>query len=75
MLKIWPLSQTGIVGEGHLKIGIIYILISKDLQRFMKFWALVFDVSRSQGICSGHGGGDIIICTPYLPQSTVLAVS
>ena len=39
-----PLSQT----EGHLKIWIIYILISKDLQSFMKL--------RYQVICGGGPG-------------------
>lgn len=32
---------------------IIYILIYKDQETFMKFWALVFELSRSQDVCGG----------------------
>ena len=46
----WPISQTWIVAQDHLKIGIIYILMSTDLQNFMKFCELVFEFSRSQVI-------------------------
>ena len=48
----WHLnSQTWIVAKGHLKIGIIYILISKDLQSFMKLCALAFEfISFTRGV-------------------------
>ena len=37
------------VTEGHLKIGIIYMQISKDLQSIMKLFSLVLELSHLQG--------------------------
>ena len=55
--------------QNHLKIGIIYILISKDLQSFMKFCPLVFELSRSQVICGGGGCGGATRPKPIYSQT------
>ena len=42
--------------NGHLKIGIINIMISKDMQSFMKICALVFELLHSQLVWGRWGG-------------------
>ena len=52
-------SQLGTVAQGHLKIGIIYILIRKDIHNFMKFSGLAFELLCSQGVYGGRASNII----------------